>query len=280
MALPLGLGATVGGYLLGNLVPKHLQGILHPVVVCALAANFGAWLHGSIMGWSYAASLRAYFSKVRVRAAVERARVAVARSVWVAAASVPRMRRPGAVFCLAGGMQIERVLRAGSSGGYLWYAASLLSHARRNGTASCHWLNLNGTQDIAAFKHLRGVASPTHWKGGACPTHSKGVASPKHWKGVASPKHWKGGCISQKPEGSRISQTLEGGHVSQTKHSSTPTSPLPPPRKTRSEPHSCSQHVRLLRLMLRLGRGISMADRSHSHLVRSGMITAQKATFR
>jgi hypothetical protein len=53
----------VGGYLLGSLVPKHLHGVLHPVVVCAVLANAGAALHGAVVGWSYDASLLAYMTK-------------------------------------------------------------------------------------------------------------------------------------------------------------------------------------------------------------------------
>ncbi|KAG2454150.1 hypothetical protein HYH02_001186 [Chlamydomonas schloesseri] len=63
MALPFGLAATVGGYLLGNAVPKTLQGLLHPVVVTALVANAGAALHGAVYGVSYDASLKMYYSK-------------------------------------------------------------------------------------------------------------------------------------------------------------------------------------------------------------------------
>lgn len=64
MALPFGLAATVGGYLLGEAVPKDLHGILHPVVVTALVANAGAALHGAIMGWSYDMSQKVYLAKV------------------------------------------------------------------------------------------------------------------------------------------------------------------------------------------------------------------------
>ncbi|KAG2487871.1 hypothetical protein HYH03_013584 [Edaphochlamys debaryana] len=63
MALPFGLAATVLGYLLGNAVPKTLQGLLHPVVVTALAANGGAALHGAVYGVAYDTSLKMYYSK-------------------------------------------------------------------------------------------------------------------------------------------------------------------------------------------------------------------------
>ncbi|GFR50813.1 hypothetical protein Agub_g13088 [Astrephomene gubernaculifera] len=63
MALPFGLAATVGGYLLGNAVPKTLQGLLHPVVVTALVANAGAALHGSVFGVSYDTALKLYHTK-------------------------------------------------------------------------------------------------------------------------------------------------------------------------------------------------------------------------
>jgi putative effector of murein hydrolase len=63
LALPFNVACTVGGYLLGCLVPKNLHGVLHPVVVCAVLANAGAALHGSIVGWSYSASLKAYLAK-------------------------------------------------------------------------------------------------------------------------------------------------------------------------------------------------------------------------
>ncbi|GLC36190.1 hypothetical protein PLESTM_000414600 [Pleodorina starrii] len=63
MALPFGLAATVGGYLLGNAVPKNLQGLLHPVVVTAIVANLGAALHGMVYGVGYDTSLKMYYSK-------------------------------------------------------------------------------------------------------------------------------------------------------------------------------------------------------------------------
>lgn len=62
-ALPFGLAATVGGYLLGDRVPKGMQGVLHPVVVTALVANAGVALQGSLQGLSYAASQKAYLNK-------------------------------------------------------------------------------------------------------------------------------------------------------------------------------------------------------------------------
>ncbi len=64
-ALPFGLAATVGGYLIGEQVPKELQGVLHPVVVTALVANAGAALHGELMGWSYTKAQQVYLAKVR-----------------------------------------------------------------------------------------------------------------------------------------------------------------------------------------------------------------------
>jgi putative effector of murein hydrolase len=63
MALPFGLAATVGGYLLGEQVPKSAQGVLHPVVVTALVANGGVALQGALRGLSYAASQSAYLNK-------------------------------------------------------------------------------------------------------------------------------------------------------------------------------------------------------------------------
>eukprot|EP00878_Enallax_costatus_P011408 GHUV01011911.1.p1 GENE.GHUV01011911.1~~GHUV01011911.1.p1 ORF type:complete len:377 (+),score=93.92 GHUV01011911.1:1322-2452(+) len=62
-ALPLGLAATVGGYLLGEAVPKAYHGILHPVVVTAVVANAGAALHGKLMGWSYIKAQQVYLAK-------------------------------------------------------------------------------------------------------------------------------------------------------------------------------------------------------------------------
>ncbi|GFH23886.1 uncharacterized protein HaLaN_21578 [Haematococcus lacustris] len=63
MALPFNLSATLLGFLLGNAMPKAVQAVLHPVVMTALAANAGAWLHGRIMGISYAAAQKVYYSK-------------------------------------------------------------------------------------------------------------------------------------------------------------------------------------------------------------------------
>eukprot|EP00879_Flechtneria_rotunda_P015351 GHRR01016047.1.p1 GENE.GHRR01016047.1~~GHRR01016047.1.p1 ORF type:complete len:495 (+),score=199.38 GHRR01016047.1:155-1639(+) len=63
-ALPMGLAATVGGYLLGEAVPKAYHGVLHPVVVTAVVANAGAALHGKLMGWSYLTAQKVYLAKV------------------------------------------------------------------------------------------------------------------------------------------------------------------------------------------------------------------------
>jgi len=63
MALPFGLAATIGGYLIGCLVPKDLHGVLHPVLVTAVVANAGAALHGAIMGWSYTKAQQVYLAK-------------------------------------------------------------------------------------------------------------------------------------------------------------------------------------------------------------------------
>lgn len=65
MALPFGLAATVGGYLLGSLVPAKLQGVLHPVVVTAVLGNLGAALHGAMRGLDYATAQTVYLAKVR-----------------------------------------------------------------------------------------------------------------------------------------------------------------------------------------------------------------------
>ncbi|KAI8465751.1 MAG: hypothetical protein J3K34DRAFT_78877 [Monoraphidium minutum] len=62
-ALPLGLSATVGGYLLGSLVPQRLHGVLHPVVVTAAAANAGIAAHGALTGLSYDAAQTVYLAK-------------------------------------------------------------------------------------------------------------------------------------------------------------------------------------------------------------------------
>jgi hypothetical protein len=64
MALPFGLAATIGGYLIGSAVPKDLHGVLHPVLVTAVVANAGAALHGAIMGWSYTKAQQVYLAKV------------------------------------------------------------------------------------------------------------------------------------------------------------------------------------------------------------------------
>ncbi len=64
-AVPFGLAATVGGYLLGCLVPAALQGVLHPVVVTAVIGNAGVALLGSLQGLTYQAAQKAYLAKVR-----------------------------------------------------------------------------------------------------------------------------------------------------------------------------------------------------------------------
>jgi hypothetical protein len=48
----------------GEAVPKAYHGVLHPVVVTALAANAGAALHGKLMGWSYIMAQQVYLAKV------------------------------------------------------------------------------------------------------------------------------------------------------------------------------------------------------------------------
>jgi len=62
-ALPFGLAATVGGYLLGERVPKGMQGALHPVVVTALVANGGVALQGALRGVSYESAQQSYLNK-------------------------------------------------------------------------------------------------------------------------------------------------------------------------------------------------------------------------
>lgn len=64
MALPFGLAATVGGYLLGSQVPKGLQGVFHPVLVTAVVANAGVALHGALMGLDYNTAQKVYLAKV------------------------------------------------------------------------------------------------------------------------------------------------------------------------------------------------------------------------
>lgn len=61
--VPFQMAATVGGFLLGNLVPKALQGVLHPVVVTSVIGNAGAALWGNMTGLAYDTSLKAYFAK-------------------------------------------------------------------------------------------------------------------------------------------------------------------------------------------------------------------------
>jgi len=64
MALPFGLAATVGGFLIGNLVPGKLHGVLHPVVVTAVISNAGAALYGAVRGLDYSLSQKIYLAKV------------------------------------------------------------------------------------------------------------------------------------------------------------------------------------------------------------------------
>lgn len=64
MAVPFGLAVTVGGYLVGHLVPRQLQGVLPPVAVTALVAHLGAVFHGQLRGLGYEAAQGAYMSKV------------------------------------------------------------------------------------------------------------------------------------------------------------------------------------------------------------------------
>ncbi|KAF5828144.1 LrgB-like family-domain-containing protein [Dunaliella salina] len=63
MALPFNLAATILGFLLGSAMPKGVQAVLHPVVMCALVANAGAAVHGSIMNVSYETAQKVYYSK-------------------------------------------------------------------------------------------------------------------------------------------------------------------------------------------------------------------------
>lgn len=61
--LPFQLACTVGGYIVGCAVPKALQNLLHPVVVTAVLANAGAAAIGSLQGYDYVYSLKAYYAK-------------------------------------------------------------------------------------------------------------------------------------------------------------------------------------------------------------------------
>lgn len=63
MALPFGLAATVGGYLIGNLVPGKYHGVLHPVLITAVIGNLGAALHGYLRGLAYDAAQTVYLAK-------------------------------------------------------------------------------------------------------------------------------------------------------------------------------------------------------------------------
>lgn len=63
MVLPFGLAATVGGFLIGNLVPAQYQGVLHPVVVTAFISNAGVAFHGALRGLAYDASQKVYLAK-------------------------------------------------------------------------------------------------------------------------------------------------------------------------------------------------------------------------
>eukprot|EP00798_Chlamydomonas_sp_ICE-L_P007234 gene7234-342_t len=51
------------GYLMGNLVPGNLHGILHPVVVTALVANGCTAFYASVIGQTYHGALQAYLAK-------------------------------------------------------------------------------------------------------------------------------------------------------------------------------------------------------------------------
>lgn len=62
-ALPFGLAVTLGGFLIGELVPKAYHGILHPVLVTAVVANAGLALQGKLLGISYNAAQTAYLAK-------------------------------------------------------------------------------------------------------------------------------------------------------------------------------------------------------------------------
>lgn len=57
--------ATTGGYACGTLLPKKVQTVMHPLLVCALVGNATAWLCSVIVrnAWSYADILNGYVMK-------------------------------------------------------------------------------------------------------------------------------------------------------------------------------------------------------------------------
>ncbi|KAL4419303.1 hypothetical protein ABPG77_001635 [Micractinium sp. CCAP 211/92] len=60
---PFQLAVTVLGYLAGLAMPRRMQAVVHPLLVCGAAPNAGAALHGLLTGAGYWATLQGYLTK-------------------------------------------------------------------------------------------------------------------------------------------------------------------------------------------------------------------------
>ena len=74
---PFLLGSTVMGYLAGIALPQSVQGVLHPLVSCAVLGNVGAAVMGAVTRAGHYAMLEAYITKVRAPAGAQ-----IALSFW------------------------------------------------------------------------------------------------------------------------------------------------------------------------------------------------------
>ena len=64
------LACTVGGFLAGTAAPAGVQKLVHPLIACALAANAGAAVLGSVSGAGWEGVLGAYLTKGKAGAAL------------------------------------------------------------------------------------------------------------------------------------------------------------------------------------------------------------------
>ncbi|KAL4440550.1 hypothetical protein ABPG75_003551 [Micractinium tetrahymenae] len=62
-AFPFQLAVTILGHLAGQALPRRVQAVVHPILVCGAAPNAGAALHGLLTGAGYWVTLQGYLTK-------------------------------------------------------------------------------------------------------------------------------------------------------------------------------------------------------------------------
>ena len=72
LARPCLLAATVEGLLIGSALPKGIQTVLHPLVVCTAVANLATFVFSKAVGWTYKYGLSEYITKVSFDSMISR----------------------------------------------------------------------------------------------------------------------------------------------------------------------------------------------------------------